>query len=51
MTHHIGKTMYLIIYENSISIFKCYKTQKFELYGIFNLFYISLYTKTNKITI
>lgn len=38
-------------YQNSISNFKCYKTQKFALYGAFNIFYISLYTKTNNMTI
>ena len=38
-------------YQNSISIFRCYKTQNFALYSAFNLFYISLYTKTNKMTI
>ena len=36
---------------NSISNFKYYKTQKFKLYGLFDQIYISLYKKTNKMTI
>ena len=34
-----------------VSNFKCYKTQKFKLYSLFDPFYISLYMKTNKKTL